>query len=124
MVDTNIPRYFCFVLIKQYKFPFSEFHAIMKPDHSDALLWSDISLTRDPVSELDFITDFDLMTTFREAFAVGTASQQRMLLTKRGQKSYTSYSLLPLEVSSVSFQIFLPNQFCEVVRRKGIGCAS
>ena len=53
--------------IEQYEvslFPILLIHDFLGHDHiySDNLHWSDISLTRDPVTEFDLITDFDHIT--------------------------------------------------------------
>ena len=43
------------------------------------LHWSDISLNRDPVTELELNTIFYVITIFHGSFATGAASQQRTL---------------------------------------------
>ena len=47
--------------------------------YNDSLNWSDITPIRELITELDFITDFDLITKFRRFplnIATGAASQQ------------------------------------------------
>ena len=50
--------------------------------YSDTLDWSDISLNRDFVTEVDLITVFEVIILFRE---VSTVHLQRMRLANRGR---------------------------------------
>ena len=71
-------------LIKHYKSPFPKYHMDFwdMTMCNDTLNWSDITPICERITELDFITDFDLITKFWRCplnIATGAASQQRTL---------------------------------------------
>ena len=101
----------CWDLIKHYEVSLSKMlHVIMEYDHySDTLNWSDISLDRDLVTELDLIQTwpyYQISGGFHRTFATGAANQQMTL---------TLQTPGPVLFLGVAFILLLRSFFPELV---------